>query len=94
MLLVDDSRCFRHQAGCFLGFRESDDVANRSGTGQNHHDPVEAEGDAAVRWCTELESIKQEAELLTGFFFADAEQVKHLALHGLVVNTNAASADF
>ncbi len=42
----------------------------------------------------EFQSVEQEAELDPRLFLADAHQFEHLALHGLVVNTDAAAADF
>ncbi len=59
----------KHCARCNISvFGEGDDVADGVCTGHHGNDTVETESDTAVRRSTELESVKQEAELLSGFF--------------------------
>ena len=47
---------------------EGDDFAERGCAGEDHHDAVEAEGDAAVRGGAVLECVEEEAEAGVGFF--------------------------
>src|SRR5262245_32254411 len=47
-------------AGCRL--REGDHIANRLGTAEPLHDPVDAVGDATVRWGPVAQRLEQEAE--------------------------------
>ena len=79
LILIDRRWRFGHQVRTVLRFGESDHVADVGSTHKLHHGPVEAEGEPAVRRRTELERIKQEAELGLGFFFVDAKEFEDLS---------------
>ena len=59
---------------------------------EEHHQAVDAQGDAAVRRGAELQGVQQEAESLAGRRGVDAQQPKHLLLKLLVVDTDRAAA--
>ena len=94
--LLAGDRAWRvgERAGGLLGFGEGDHVADGAGSGEQHHQAVEAEGNAAVRGRAEFKSAEQEAELLLRLFFSNAEQIEHLGLHVRGVNADGAAADF
>jgi hypothetical protein len=52
------------QAGRTLGLGESDDVANGGLAAEQHHQAVEAEGNAPVGRSTGFQGVQQETELL------------------------------
>jgi hypothetical protein len=55
-------RGFGHQAHAALRLGKRDDVADRVRSLEDHHDPVEAEGDAAVGRRAEGKRVEQEPE--------------------------------
>ena len=63
LLFINRRRSLCEQALRTLCLREGDDVADGVCTGHHGNDTVETESDTAVRRSTELESVKQEAEL-------------------------------
>ena len=77
-----------------LCLREGDDVADGVCTGHHGNDTVETESDTAVRRSTELESVKQEAELLSGFFRTNLQCIEDFALDVCLVDTDRTAADF
>ena len=60
---------------------------------EQHHQAVEAEGDAAVGRCAGLQGREQEAELFLVLRGLHAEGVKHLLLEVALVDADAAAAD-
>lgn len=52
------------QTGGRLGFREGDDIADGFTTQHQHHQPIQAKGQAAVGGATVFERIEQKAEFL------------------------------
>ena len=56
-----------------LGLGKGDDLPDRAGAGHQHRDPIEPEGDAAVRRTAELQRIEEESEFLPCFVLVDAE---------------------
>src|SRR5699024_6575486 len=69
------------------------DFADRVDTGQQGHDAVPAEGDAAVRGRAELEGLEQEAELLRRLLFGDAHDLEHALLDVPAVDADRTAAD-
>ena len=57
-----------HQAAGLLGFGEGNGVADGVFAGEQHHHPVDAEGQAAVGRGAHVQGVHQEAELLIGLF--------------------------
>ena len=55
-----------------LFFREGDVVADRLRTAEERAEPVETEGQTAVRGCAVLEGVHQEAETLLRLFRREA----------------------
>ena len=45
---IDRSGCFAHQIGAVLRLGECDDVADVVGAEEEHHEPIQSEGDAAM----------------------------------------------
>src|SRR5712691_11664793 len=54
--------------------RECDDLAERLAARHQHHDAVEAEGDAAVRRGAVAKGFQEKAEAFAGFIVADSER--------------------
>jgi len=83
-----------HQLLAAIVFREGNDVANRVGSGDEHDEAVDAEGDAAVGRRAEAEGVQQmpEERLLVGL--ADPERGEHLPLQIGLVDSQAAAAEF
>ena len=68
-----------------LGLREGDDLADVLLAGEDRHQPVDAEREAAVRRGAVLERVEEEAEPLLRLLVADAEQAEDARLQlGLV----------
>src|SRR4051794_34742403 len=74
LALVERRRCARQQLGAAGGLREGDHLADRVGARQQRDDPVEPEGDAAVRRRAVLERLEQEAEALLRLLGPDADR--------------------
>src|SRR5690606_32366057 len=87
------ARRVAHQIGGLLGLREGDDIAEALALRQQHHQAIHAEGDAAVGRRAELQGVEEEAELLPGLLFTDAEGAEHLLLHDGIVETDRAAGD-
>ena len=90
----DSRRAVGHEVLAAVVFREGDDVADRLGSGQEHDDAVETEGDAAVRRSTEAKGIEDVAEEIGLFLRGDTEGVEHVALEIAFVDSEAAAAEF
>jgi hypothetical protein len=88
----DAARCLGHYAGGGLGFRERDNIADRGGAGHQHHQPVQAEGQATVRRGAVAQGVEEEAELLLRLLLIDAENVEHRGLGLAVTDTDTAAA--
>src|SRR5699024_12408006 len=73
----------RIEAVAGLGGR--DDLADRVLPREQRHDPVPAEGDAAMGRGAELERVEQEAELLLRPLLVGADQADDAVLRGLVM---------
>src|SRR5258706_2679627 len=78
LFLVHRAGGFAHEVLRALGFRESDHVAYRIGTGHHGYDAVESERQTAVRRRAELKGVEQEAEFLPCLFGLDAQCTEHL----------------
>ena len=94
LLFVHSRRSLRKQALSSLGLREGDNVTDRISTAHHCDNTVETEGQAAVRWGTELESFKQEAKFLASFLRTNFESLEDLFLNFFAVDTDRAAADF
>ena len=93
-LVIHLTRRLSHHAGRALGFREGDHFTDRLGTGHQHYQTIETEGQATVGRCAEFQGIEEEAELLLLLVFADAEHTEHRLLHGTVVDTDRTATQF
>src|ERR1051326_4338651 len=78
---IDRRRRFGQHANRLLTFRKSDHIAERRRAGENHGQPVDAEGDAAVRRRAVTQRFEEKAELGLGLLAADAEQLENAPLH-------------
>ena len=90
----DRSRRLSHKAGRARRFRECDDIADRVGIVEKHHQPVKSECQAAVRRSTEFESFDEVSEILLRLFVADPQEFENLFLLVGVVDPYAAAARF
>src|SRR4051794_98648 len=73
--------------------RERDPLADRARARQQRHDPVEPEGDTAVRRRAVAERLEQEAEALARLVGSDPDRVEDLLLHLARVDTDRPSAE-
>src|SRR5258706_2299984 len=69
-----------------LRLRECDHVADRIGADHQRHQPVEAEGDAAMGRRAVLQRLQQEAEFGLLVFGRNLQRAKHLLLDFLAVD--------
>ena len=90
LLVVDGGGCVGHEVDGFGGFGEGDDFAEAGRAGEKHHDPVEAEGDAAMRGRALFKRVEEEAEALACLFVADAERGEDLLLDVFAMDTYGA----
>ena len=90
---ADRRRRVGHQVDGLSRFRKRDDLANRVLAAQNRNQPIEAEGDAAVRRRTVLERVEEKPESRLRFFVRDLQQLEDEALQRLVVDSDAAAGD-
>src|SRR5260370_16956392 len=88
LLLTHRSGRVDHQVDGFGGLGEGDYLAEARRTSQDHHDAVEAERDAAVRWGAVFEGIEEEPEPLLRLRIRHAQRPEDLGLHILAMNTN------
>src|SRR5664280_940985 len=75
------------------GLRKSDHVPDGVRTGEPLAEPVQAEGDSAVRRRAVAKRLQQEAELCVGLHPAQSDHVEHPLLHLGPVDTDRAAAD-
>jgi aryl-alcohol dehydrogenase-like predicted oxidoreductase len=87
-------RCRRidHHVDRLRRFGERNHFAQRSRARQNHHNAIEPQRNAPVRWRAVLQCIQKEAEAVPGFFIAHAQRAEYLRLHVLAMDTNRARA--
>src|SRR4051812_13618298 len=90
---VDRRRCVGHLIDSGRGLGKRDDLTNRTLAGQNGHDAVQPERDAAVGWRAVLERIEEEAEAQLRLLVADVEQREDLPLQRRVMDSDTAAAD-
>ena len=93
LLLRDFTRGLGHHALSALGFGEGDHVANRLTTHHQHDETVQTEGEARMGWCAMTQRTQQEPKLGFRLRLIDTQQVEHGLLHGLIMNTNGATAN-
>src|SRR5690349_17036145 len=88
-LAVGDRRWgVAHQVGAARGLGERDHIANRRLAGQEHHQAVQAEGDAAVGRGAVLQRVEQETEAAARFVVAETERREDLRLYVAAMNTD------
>src|SRR5439155_19056439 len=91
---VDRRRRPSHEIDGICRLRECDHLADGRLAGQNRHDAVEAERDAAMGWRPVLQRLEEEAEPQLRLLAGDAEALKDARLQGGAMDTHAAAADF
>ena len=91
---IDAGRRVRHHVHGGGGLGKRDDFADRALVRQQRRNAVEPERDPAVRRGAELEGVKKEAKAKLRLVFGDAEELENEALQRLIVNSDAAAADF
>ena len=90
LLFINGRRGLCEQALGTLRLREGDHIADRRRINHHGNNAVKAESKTAVRRRTELESVEQEAKLLTSFFRTDLQCGKNLFLNIFAVDTDGA----
>ena len=73
--------------------RKRDDVPDRLGPREHHHQPVESERHATVRRRAELKRLHQVSELLLSLLLPQPDGVKHLLLHVPSVDAERSAAN-
>ena len=94
LLAVHISRGICHYTVGALGLGEGDHVADGLGTGHQHHQAIQAEGQPGVRGRAVLQGIEQEAEFLLCLLLVDLQDAEHHLLHIALVDTHAAATQF
>src|SRR3954454_1582270 len=82
-----------HEGGAFLRLRERDHIPQALRPGEQHRQPVHAEGDSAVWRGPEPQRLQEEAELVLGLLVADAHRGEDLLLHDGIVQPDRSPAD-
>ena len=80
LLLIDSRRSIEHDIASGIVLREGNAVADTVETGKDAHPTVEAVGQTAVRRCTILKGIHQEAKLRLCLFRSESKNLEHLRL--------------
>src|SRR5699024_652334 len=93
LLRRDRCRSGGQRIEAVAGLGERDDLADRVLPREQRHDPVPAEGDAAMGRGAELERLEQEAELLLRLLLADPHQAEDALMHGRVMDPDGDAAD-
>src|SRR5579872_5071397 len=83
-------RCVHHQVHGLGSFWEGDDFAQAGGAGEDHHNAIQAERNAAMRRRAILQRLEEKSKACAGFFFGHAQGTKNFSLDILAVNTNRA----
>src|SRR5579862_922574 len=83
-----------HQILRLRRLREGDYFADRLFTREQRRDAVKAQSDATVRRRPIRQRIEKEAEAIAPLLLAEAQHLEHAVLQLLLVNSNAARAEF
>ena len=81
-----------HQVGGPLGLGEGDRLADALQAAEEHHHPVDPQGDPPVGRRAVLQGVQQEPEPVPGRLLVDAQQPEDLLLLLLVVDSDGAAA--
>src|ERR1700676_4032510 len=87
-------RRFSHQILGLRGFWEGDHFANRLLAREQRDDAVNAQRDAAVRRRSVGQGVQKKSESVAQLFLAEAQRPKDSLLDVLLMNSNAAGAQF
>ena len=94
LLVIHRRGRVHHQVHRLLRLREGNDVADAVASGQQHHEPVRADGEAAVRRRAVFQRADQMAETALDFGLGQALDLEHPRLEFRVVDADAAAAEF
>src|SRR5215475_7214776 len=86
------ARGIGHEIGPARHLREGDHFAQRFGLREEHHGPVESDGDSAVRRRAVTERVQEEAEFFARLFFAHSERLEDSRLYVRAVDSDRAAA--
>src|SRR3546814_8310324 len=92
LLRVDGGGRAGHGVDARLGLREGDDLADVLLAGEDGHQAVDAEGEAAVGRRAVAERLEEEPEAALGLLLVDAEQVEDPLLEGRLMDPDRAGA--
>src|SRR5580698_3796834 len=84
------SRRVHHQIHCPSRLGKWNHFAQTVGSGQNHHNTVEAQRNPAMRRCAILQCLQKESKTRARFFLGHAQRMKYFPLDVLAMNTNRA----
>src|SRR5262245_2917181 len=90
---IDRRRRARHEVHRRSGLGKRDHLSGRRLAGQQRCDPIEAEGDAAMRRRAVFKSLEEEPKAELCLIVADVEQGEDATLHRRIVDPDAATAD-
>jgi hypothetical protein len=92
LLVVHAGRRVHHQIHRLLRLGEGDHVADAVAAGQQHHEAVGADGEAAVRRRAVFQRADQMAEAALDLGFGQTQDLEHPRLEGRIVDPDAAAA--
>src|SRR5438105_15192473 len=92
LLLADWSGRVHHQISRLRGLGEWDHLAQALRPGQDHHNAIQTQRDAAMRRRAILQRLQKKAEARARLIFAQAKRAKNLPLHILAMDTDGARA--
>src|SRR5713101_6153606 len=93
LIFVDGRWRISHEILSGGGFGEGDDLADGFFAGEEHHDAVDAQRDAAVRRCAVGQRIQEKTEAVAQLLFGEAQRFEQTLLNVLAVDSNAAGTE-
>ena len=79
-----------HQVDGLCALREGNHLAQAGRSGQQHHNAIQTQRDAAMRRRAVLQRVQEEAEARARLVVADAERVEDHLLHVFAMNPDGA----
>ena len=94
LLEISLRRRLGHHLDASVVFRKRDHIANTILASNEHHEAIQAESNATVRWRAEFEGLENMAEEELLLLLVDAQNAEHFRLEIGLVDSQAATADF
>jgi len=89
LIAADWRWCANHGVGSTLGLGKGYHLPDVGLASQEHHQAIDARGDAAVGWRAEFKRLEHVAKLLFGIFDVKPDQLEHLFLDLTAVDPDA-----